>query len=140
MNKILKPIFHCATKPLALGTFASPNAKDSTFALPNAKQTNMLVSLVLGDAIFFLRYLTQNPQRESVEYRLHWVPNAERLRWPCTFHVFCVDFISVWCQRKPSFQWNMCFINCIHNYLDPQLTFNITSEVIIGYHNCYYSI
>ena len=74
-----------------LGTFASPNAKDSNFALPNAKNTNMLVSLELGDANFS-RYLTQNPQRESVEYRLRWVPNAKLLRWPCTFHVFLCRF------------------------------------------------
>ena len=71
----LEPIFHCDVKPFTLGTFASLNAKDSTFALPNAKNTNMLVSLALGDGIF-LRYLTQNPQREPVEYRLRWVPNG----------------------------------------------------------------
>ena len=48
----LKPIFHQNAKLLALGTFASANAKDSTFALPNAKNTNMLVFLALGDAHF----------------------------------------------------------------------------------------
>ena len=58
----LKPIFHQNAKYLASGTFASPNAKDSTFASPNARNTNMLVSLALGDASFF--------------------------RWPCTFHFF----------------------------------------------------
>ena len=58
----VKPIFHQIAKLLALGTFASANAKDSTFALPNAKNTNMLVSLELGDANFLLR--------------------------PCTFHFF----------------------------------------------------
>ena len=94
----LKPIFHCDAKTFALGTFASPNAKDSTFAIPNAKSTNMLVSLALGDANF-LRHLTQNPQRESVEYRLRWVPNANFLHWPCTFHVVCVSFI---CVRLPT--------------------------------------
>ena len=47
-----KPIFHQKAKLLALGTFASANAKDSIFALPNAKNTNMLVSLALGDAHF----------------------------------------------------------------------------------------
>ena len=47
-----KPIFHQNAKRLALGTFASANAKDSTFALPNAKNTNMLVYLALGDAHF----------------------------------------------------------------------------------------
>ena len=33
------------------------------------------------------------PQRESVEYRLRWVPNAKFSRWPCTFHVVCAHFI-----------------------------------------------
>ena len=65
----LKPIFHCDAKTFALGTFASPNAKDSTFALPNAKNTNMLVSFALRNASF--------------------------LRWPCTFLSFFVDFIRV---------------------------------------------
>ena len=46
----VKPIFNCDAKPLALGTFASPNAKD----------TNMLVSFALDNAIFS-RYPTQNP-------------------------------------------------------------------------------
>ena len=46
----IKPIFDA--KPFALGSFASPNAKDSTFALPSAKYTNMLVSLALGDTNF----------------------------------------------------------------------------------------
>ena len=68
----LKPIFHCDAKLLALGTFTSPNAKDSTFVLPNAKITNMLVSLALGDTNF--------------------------LRWPCTFHFsfFVCIFHSRW--------------------------------------------
>ena len=65
---------------------------------PNARifvgDTNMLVSFALGDA-HVSRHLTQNPQCESVEYRLRWVPNAKLLRWPCTFHVFCVDFICI---------------------------------------------
>ena len=68
-SETLKRIFHCNAKLLALGTFASPNAKDSTFASRDAKNTNMLVSLTLGDANF--------------------------LRWPYTFHYFCVDFIRV---------------------------------------------
>ena len=64
-----KPIFHCDAKTFTLGTFASPDAKYSTFALPNARNTNMLVSLALGDANFLHR--------------------------PCTFHFLCVDFIRV---------------------------------------------
>ena len=82
--QILKPIFHQNAKLLALGTFASPNAKDRTFALPNARNTNMLVSLALGDANF--------------------------LRRPCTFHFFGVDFFALGSKRKPHFQWN---IGCV---------------------------
>ena len=48
----------------------------------------------LGDANFS-RHLTQNLQRESVEYRLRWVPNAKSSRWPCTIHVVCVNLICV---------------------------------------------
>ena len=42
----LKPIFHCDAKLLALGTSASPNAKDSTYALE---------SVALGEANFLCR-------------------------------------------------------------------------------------
>ena len=70
----LEPIFHQNAKYLASGTFASPNAKDGTFASPNARNTNMLVSLALGDASF--------------------------LRWPCTFLFFCVDFFALGSKRN----------------------------------------
>ena len=80
----IKPIFHQNAKLLALGTFASPNAKDRTFALPNARNTNMLVSLALGDANF--------------------------LRRPCTFYFFGVDFFALGSKCKPHFQWN---IGCV---------------------------
>ena len=93
-NMGLKPIFHCDTKSFALGTGFGLDPQRHTFALPNAKDTNMLVSFALVDANFS-RHLTQNPQRESVEYRLRWVPNAKSLHLPCTFHVVCVNFICV---------------------------------------------
>ena len=70
----LKPIFHQNAKYLASGAFASHNAKDSTFASPNARNTNMLVSLALGEAIF--------------------------LRWPCTFLFFYVDFFALGSKRN----------------------------------------
>ena len=54
----------------------------------------MLVSFALPNANF-MRHLTQNPQRKSVEYRLRWVPNAKFSRWPSTFNFFGVDFICV---------------------------------------------
>ena len=76
-----KPIFHQNAKSFALGTFASPNAKDSTFALPNARNTNMLVSFALGDANF--------------------------LRWPCTFFFFLYISLASGSQREPYLQWNI---------------------------------
>ena len=30
-----------------------------------------------------------------MEYRLRWVPGVGFLRWACTFHIFCADFICV---------------------------------------------
>ena len=83
-GQILKPIFHQNAKLLALGTFASPNARKRTFASPNARNTNMLVSLTLGDTNFW--------------------------RWACTFHFLCVNFFALGSKRKPHFQWN---IGCV---------------------------
>ena len=52
-----------------------------------------------------LKFASPNakPKRESVEYRLPWVPNAKFLRWACTFHVVCVNFICVWEQTQMRF-------------------------------------
>ena len=44
-----------------------------------------------------------NPQRQSVEYRWRWVPNARFSRWPCTFHVVYVNFICVGHQTQTRF-------------------------------------
>ena len=93
----VKPIFYQNAKLLALATFASANAKDSTFALPNAKNTNMLVSLALGDANF--------------------------LRRPCTFHFLCVDLFALGSKRKPNSQWNIvalgawCWVFALDMYI-----------------------
>ena len=83
-------------------------AKYSTFLLPNARNTNMLVSWsqrepflpftrrVLPDAKPNICILPDTkPKCKPVEYRLNWVPGAGSLRWACTFHIFCVDFICV---------------------------------------------
>ena len=59
---------------------------DRTFALPNARNTNMLVSLALGNTNFSRR--------------------------PCTFHFFGVDFFALGSKRKPHFQWN---IGCVRS-------------------------
>ena len=83
----VKPIFHQNAKYLASGTFASPDAKDRSFASPNARNTNMLVSLALGDANFLCQ--------------------------PCTFLFFCVDFFALGSQREPHSQWNIGGVGCL---------------------------
>ena len=63
----------------------------------------MLVSFALGNANFFRVLPDAKPKSKPVEYRLCWAPNAKLLHWPCTFHVYCVDFICVWCPTRTLF-------------------------------------
>ena len=60
-------------KIFALGMLVSKNAKICVF--PDTKPKI---------------YVTPNakPQRQSVEYRLRWVPNTKCSRWSCTFLFF----------------------------------------------------
>ena len=74
-----KPIFHCDAKPFGLGTFASPNAKD----------TDMLVSFALGDANFSQN---SNASQWNIGCVGSQTPNFR------VSHVFA--FVS---QRKPSY-------------------------------------
>ena len=78
----------------------------------------MLVYFALGDASFSRFYPTRNlkvafvptqPQRQPVEYRLHWVPGVGSLRWACTFHFFVLISFALGSRRRPSFHWNMGF-------------------------------
>ena len=80
----------------------------------SAGNTNMLVSknakICLTPKADTKICLTPNakPNRESVKYRLRWVPNAKLLRWPCTFHVVCAHF---------NLQWNMGLsLSCYEMY------------------------
>ena len=50
----------------------TPSAKPKICVTPNAK-----------------------PQRQSLEYRLRWVPNPKCLSWPCTFHFVYHVFFHV---------------------------------------------
>ena len=59
---MLKPIFHCDAKTLALG----PQRESFAFL-----DTNRLVSKNAKIGVT----PNTNPQREQVEYRLHWVPS-----------------------------------------------------------------
>ena len=71
----------------------------------------MLVFFVLGDANFS-RHLTQNPQRETVEYRFCGLQTQNS----CVGHVHFMLFVSISFafggQRKHSFQWNMGLSLC----------------------------
>ena len=116
----------------------------------------MLVSFVSGDANFS-RYLTQNPQRKSVEYRLRWVPPMPNLKFALPMMLtpdasqwniggvgsptqnFCVGqlhfmlFMSIpfasGTQRKLVFQWNMGFTM-------PRQTLSRQTRHLRHYHWC----
>ena len=62
---------------------AFPPTQNIKFAFPSKQKHKILVSP------------EAKPQRQPVEYRLRWVPGVGSLRWACTFHIFCVDFICV---------------------------------------------
>ena len=54
---------------------------------------------VLPDAF----YPTRFTRRQSVEYRWRWAFWRWGWRWACIFHIFCVDFICVWCPTRTPF-------------------------------------
>ena len=75
-----------------------------------------------------------NPQHKSVEYRWHWVFWHWGLRWPCTFHVVCVNFMCVGYPTQTRFQWNIGFTvvgpstKCCNYNGEGRLTRNVRSE------------
>ena len=87
----IKPIFHCDANYLAsgVGVGQCPRRQNFVLGIPTCwylgANANPYIC-VTPDA---------KPRPQSVEYRWRWVPNAQFLRWPCTFHVFCVDFIRI---------------------------------------------
>ena len=86
----LKPIFHQNAKYLASGTFASPNAKDSTSASPNARIPTCWYILALPNATICV-ILDAKPQRQPVEYSLRWVLGV----WSHVGHVHFIFFVSI---------------------------------------------
>ena len=95
----LKPIFHCDAKPFGLGPGVGLDPQRHNFCV---RYTNMLVSknakICITPSAKLKIYVTPNAktQREPMEYRLRWVPNAKFSHWPCTF-LFCVcRFHSRW--------------------------------------------
>ena len=57
--------------------------------------TNILVSKNAKICINPNTHAKIRVTHEQVEYRWHWVPNARGWHWACTFHVVCVNFVSV---------------------------------------------
>ena len=45
-----------------------------------------------------------NPQREPVEYRLRWIPNAKFSRW---HFMFVLISFALGTQHEPCLQWNI---------------------------------
>ena len=46
---------------------------------------------------------TQNPNASQWNIGCPWVPGIGSLRWACTFHIFCVDFICIRCPTQTQF-------------------------------------
>ena len=101
----LKPIFHQNAKYLASGVGVGQCPRRQNFvlemptccyilALPNAK------ICVFPDA---------NPQRQSVEYRLCWVPTQNTGVGHVHFMFFVYISFAFGAQREPHFKWNMGF-------------------------------
>ena len=67
--------------------------------LPDAFYPTRFTRRVLSDAF----YPTRFTRRQSVEYRWRWAFWRWGWRWACTFHIFCVDFICVWCLTRTPF-------------------------------------
>ena len=92
---LVKPIFHCDAKTFALdpGVGLDPQRQNFVLGIPTCWYLKTRKHPTPN-----LKFVSTNakPKRKSVEYRMRWVPNEKCLRWPCTFHVFCVDFICVW--------------------------------------------
>ena len=97
----LQPIFHQNAKYLASGAGVGQCPRRQTFALgiPTCwylKCENLCYRRQTPDAKPEICVSPNTkPLRQSVEYRLRWVPGIGSLRWACTFHIFCVDFICV---------------------------------------------
>ena len=90
----LKPIFHCNAKYLASGVGVGQYSRRQNFALGYQHVGILEPTQTLASGVICVTP-DANPRRQSVEYRWRWVPNANFLRWPCTFHFFGVDFICV---------------------------------------------
>ena len=77
------------------------------------------------------------PQCKSVEYRLHWVRNANFVCWSCTFHCVRCQFHSRW---VPFFQWNTVNVEIFARYIFSRISpraidarkFNVSENY---YHN-----
>ena len=97
-SQILKPIFHQNAKYLASGTFASPNAKNSTSASPNARIPTCWYLKCEN-----LRFPTPN-----LKFALAPTPNPDASQW----NIGCVGSqreisFAFGTQREPNFRWNM---------------------------------
>ena len=83
-------------------------------ALGNAK---IYQHVVISNAKFWRRGHCPTPTPDARYFAFWWNiglslkpifhQNAKCWRWPCIFHIFCVDFIFVCTQREPNFRWNM---------------------------------
>ena len=57
-----------------------------------------------------------------MEYRWRWAVWRWGWRWACTFHIFCVDFICIWCPTRTPFPVEYGLKVCLISYQDKQPT------------------
>ena len=95
--KPFKPIFHCEAEYLASGVGVGQLALGSAPRILHWGYQHVGIlepTQTLASGVICVTP-NANPRRQSVEYRWRWVPNANFLRWPCTFQFFGVHFICV---------------------------------------------
>ena len=103
--RTLKPIFHQNAKYLASGTFASPNARNSTSASPNARIPTCWYILRLYDANFLRRPQRQTPTPASGIYVALGLLALAMYISCCLCTIFHVGNAKN-SRRKGRFQWN----------------------------------
>ena len=113
LKKILKPIFHCDAKFLALGVGIGqyPQRQNFVLGIPTCwylgANAHPLIC-VLPDAKPKICVLPDTkPKRKPVEYRLHWVLMQNSGVGQVHFMFFVLISFALGSQREPSFQWNM---------------------------------
>ena len=91
-----KPIFHCDTKLL---TLVSTPTRKFALAMTTCRYLKTLKLPQMRNMCFPQR----KPPTRISGIKVALGPQRNFLRWPCTVHVFCVDFICIWWPKQTQF-------------------------------------